>query len=143
MKDGVEISIFQMKHYEDAYKLWLDVFPISTDASYNRINIEYFLTRNPKTSFVAALNGKVIGTVLAGNDGRRGYIHHLGLLPGYRGRGWGKKLLHAAEAALRKCGMTKVHLFVYKEDVAAKRFYDKAGYQERQDIDIHSRNIGL
>ena len=139
--EDIIISPFKIEDYNKVYNLWIKVFPKNTDSSYSRESVEAFLRRNPGTSFVARKGGLIVGTVLAGNDGRRGYIHHLGVLAEYRSMGIGKMLLQQAEKALKIAGMQKVHLFVFKDNISAKGFYDKIGYVKRNDIDVYSRNL--
>lgn len=136
---AVYIEEFQMKDYDEVFDLWKHVFPKNTDSSYSRDRVEFFLKRNPGTSFVAWWEGKIVGAVLAGNDGRRGYIHHLGLLEEYRGRGIGALLLQKAESAIAELGIDKVNLLVFTENEGAKKFYDQKGYSKRDDIDFFSK----
>lgn len=141
MAASLKIYPFEMKDYDLVYQLWLEVFPETTDASYDREAIQFFLDRNPGTSFVAELDGEVVGALLAGHDGRRGYIHHLGVRAELRGTGIGKELIRWAEEALAELGLEKVHLFVIKSNTPAKAFYEKIGYEQRNRLDIFSRVI--
>lgn len=141
MKREIEVKEFDMSRYEEVYALWKKVFPVNTDSSYDRDKVEFFLRRNSGTSLVAELDGVIIGALLAGHDGRRGYIHHLGVLEEYRGLGIGKRLIEETEQVLRKQGIEKVHLFVFQDNEPAKAFYRRIGFTERQDIGIFSHNI--
>lgn len=138
---AVRIHAFGINDYDSVYTLWKKVFPTTTDSSYSREQIQLFLERNPSTSFVAESNGKIVGAVLAGHDGRRGYIHHLGVLKEYRGKGIGKGLLKSAEKALADIGIQKVHLFVFNDNIWAKDFYTQVGYTKRNDIGIFSKTL--
>lgn len=63
--------------YDEIYHLWLNtpgMWLNSTDDS--RAGIEKYIKRNPTSCFVAEANGKIVGVIMAGHDGRRGYIHH-------------------------------------------------------------------
>lgn len=137
----VFIEEFSMKDYDEVYSLWKEVFPANTDVSYSRERVEFFLCRNPGTSFIARIGGRIVGAVLAGNDGRRGYIHHLGLSEDCRGRGIGRMLLQRAEEALAALGIDKVNLLVFTDNESAKVFYEKVGYSKRDDIDFFSKWI--
>ena len=72
-----------------------------------------FLKRNPTTCFVAEVAGKIIGGILAGHDGRRGYIYHAVVLPEHQGKGIGKQLADAACNALRAEGINRVGMLVF------------------------------
>jgi ribosomal protein S18 acetylase RimI-like enzyme len=139
--DGIKISEFRMEDYDRVYALWKAVFPVNTDSSYDRDSVKRFLERNPGTSFIAGDGERLAGAVLAGNDGRRGYIHHLGVLEEYRGRGVGRRLMFAAEAALGRLGISKVHLFDFENNTSAKAFYRKLGYAERNDMAVFSHGL--
>lgn len=141
MIENVRIYPFEMSDYDRVFELWLEVFPETTDASYSREAIQFFLDRNPGTSLVAELDGQVVGALLAGHDGRRGYIHHLGVREELRGTGIGKMLIRRAEEVLAELGLEKVHLFVIKSNTPAKAFYEKIGYEQRHTLDIFSRVI--
>lgn len=86
----------------------------STDDS--REGIDKYLKRNPTSSFVAEDDGKIVGVIMSGHDGRRGYIHHTAVLPKYRNQGVAKKLVDNAMNALDKEGINKVG-FVVREDL--------------------------
>lgn len=80
------------------------------DLDDSREGFAKFLARNPDTCF-AALDGsgRIAGTILAGNDGRRGYLYHTAVHPAYRGRGIARRLVREALEALRACGIHRWH----------------------------------
>ena len=90
--------------------------------------IERYLKRNPKTCFVAEKDNKIIGTILCGNDGRRGFIYHAAVSPEERNNGVGSALVEAALNALKKKGLTKWHWLFFQITklgipFGKKRFY--------------------
>ncbi len=93
-----------------------------------------YLERNPGLSFVAILDGKVAGCIMSGHDGRRGYLQHLAVWPQMRRRGAGAALAAACLAELEKLGIHKTHLDVLVENTAAQRFWQRRGWQKRDDI---------
>ena len=80
----------------------------------------------------------MIGTVLGGFDGRRGYIYHLAVAPDYRGKGYGKALLKRVLQELEALGADKVHLFALCDNQAAAEFYLSQGWKLRRDIQVFS-----
>ncbi|MEC9488767.1 MAG: GNAT family N-acetyltransferase [Halanaerobium sp.] len=104
-------------------------------------SLEVFLEKNPKTSFLIRQEEKIIGTVLGGFDGRRGYIYHLGVDPDHRGNGYGAALLERVVAALAEAGAAKIHLYVYQDNQEAIRFYHHLGWQWREELRMMSWNI--
>jgi ribosomal protein S18 acetylase RimI-like enzyme len=126
--------------YESLYDLWKNTEGMglrSLDDS--REGIEKFLRRNPATSFVAVENGKIIGTLLCGHDGRRGYIYHTAVAVAHRGRGIGRRLLSKAMEALRKEGVHKTALVVFASNGRGNAFWQKMGFTERPDLVYRNR----
>ena len=95
--------------YEGVYSLWMSIkgFAMrSIDDS--REGVERFLARNPKTSVVALEEGKIVGAILCGHDGRRGCMYHVCVHEDYRMRGIGKAMVVFAMEALKKEEISKV-----------------------------------
>lgn len=104
-----------------------------------KAGIEAYLYRNPDCSYIALENGKIIGAILAGHDGRRGLINHLAVAPEYRRQGIGKQLLHLAKHALKKNGIPKCALFVLKENREGIEFYRNIGWKEETIVSTYSK----
>lgn len=96
--------------------------------------IDRFLKRNPDTCFVAEDEGEFIGVILAGNDGRRGYIYHTAVLPLYRRQGIASMLVDNALKALKNLGIIKVALLVFSRNEAGNTFWEKQGFTSREDV---------
>lgn len=103
-------------------------------------SLNFFIQRNPTTCLVLRACGQLVGTVLGGFDGHRGYIYHLAVHPTYQGRGLGKVLLNAVKSELKALGAPKIHLFVYCDNKAAIDFYQGQMGEQRQDIYVFSWN---
>ncbi len=99
--------------------------------------IAAYLLRNPGCSFIAEDSGKIIGAVLSGHDGRRGFINHLGVSPEYRRQGIGSHLLMLSEEAFKKNGIHKCALFVLKENTDGQEFYEKIGWKEEDIVKVY------
>lgn len=97
-----------------------------------------YLERNPGLSFVALVDKAIVGCVMCGHDGRRGYLQHLAVLPDYRRRGIGAALVDACLARLERLGILKTHLDVLVENQAAHDFWRRRGWQPRDDIRKYS-----
>jgi len=101
--------------YDSVYDLWLNTPGIGlNDLDDSRKGIEKYLRRNPETCFVAEKDNKIIGAILCGNDGRRGYIHHTTVAEAERKNGVGTALVEAAINALEREGINKVALVVFQ-----------------------------
>ena len=103
--------------------------------------LEKYLRRNPSTSFVAEADGMIVGTILAGHDGRRGIFHHVSVLAEYQKKGIGKMLVENAVEALRKEGINKVFLVVFDHNGNGNEFWEHMGFTVRNDLIYRNRYI--
>ncbi len=83
----------------------------------------------------------MIGAVLCGHDGRRGYLHHLAVHSTWRGRGVGRALTAACLAGLQAAGIDKCHLFVFNENHSGREYWEHEGWKERLDLLIMSKEF--
>jgi putative acetyltransferase len=101
-----------------------------------------YLVRNPGLSFVVRRQGGIVGAVIGGHDGRRGYLHHLAVAADHRRRGIGTTLVRAVERGLAAAGMAKCHLFVQATNPDALAFWAELEWVERTDLRMFSRELG-
>ena len=140
------IKQFTIDRYADMLKAWQATPGIGLSSADDRDSITRYLARNPGGSFIAeSTGGEVCGGILGGHDGRRGYLHHLFVLPDQRSRGVGKSLVEASLSYLSAEGIEKSHIFVFNANESGKDFWNYIGWQERSDITIFSKyhNIEL
>jgi N-acetylglutamate synthase len=100
----IEISFFRLTDYDEVMALWSCTDGLTLRDADSRDAIARYLAHNPGLSFVARDGGRLVGAVLAGTDGRRGYLQHLAVAPSHRGRGLGRGLAERAMLALRAAG---------------------------------------
>jgi N-acetylglutamate synthase len=134
----VEVLPFQPQDYEQVMALWQATEGITLREADSRDAILAYVARNPGLSFVARDGAVVAGAVLAGTDGRRGYLQHLAVAPSHRGRGVGRALAERVVEALSAAGIAKCHLMVRQETERAKRFWEHLGWTMREDISLMS-----
>ena len=137
----VEITELTMRDYDDAVALWQRSQGVSLRGADSRDAIDRYLRRNPGLSLVARDEGALVGAVLCGHDGRRGYVHHLAVDEAHRGRGIGRALAERCLAGLRSLGIEKCHLFVVRDNADARGFWRRAGWEERTDVQLMSRTM--
>jgi putative acetyltransferase len=135
------ISAFTIEFYDAVLALWKQCEGVGLSDADSRENVKSYLDRNPGMSFVAQSHGRFIGAVLAGHDGRRGYIHHLAVHPNCRRRGIGRQLVSKCLDALRDAGIHKCHLFIFNSNVDGIAFWKSVGWTLRADISVMSRDI--
>lgn len=136
------IRLMTLSDYEQVYKLWLSCTGMGlNNLDDSREGIERFLKRNPETCFVALKDEKVVGVIIAGNDGRRGYIYHTAVNPDYRNQGIGRKLVDNVMIALEKEGINKVALVVFERNEIGNSFWENTGFMVRDDLVYRNKNI--
>ncbi len=119
-------------------ELWKAIPGLAIGKSDEEELLEIFIKRNPTTCLVLKADKVLVGTVLGGFDGRRGYIYHLAVHQEYQGRGFGKLLLNNVLFELRELGVQKIHLFTFNDNRAAVEFYRHLEWRLRQDIQVFS-----
>lgn len=127
--------------YEQALQLWQSLPGIGLSSADDKDNICDFLQKNPSTCLAAINNGNLIGTVLGGSDGRRGYIYHLAVHQSEQNKGIGKKLVDLCLNEFKKSGIQKCHIFVINDNAEGIAFWEKIGWQLRDDILVMSKEI--
>lgn len=135
---AVEIREMQPEDYSQVIELWRSCEGIGLSDDDSQAGIAHYLARNPGLSFVADEDGQVVGAVLVGQDGRRGYLNHLAVKPTHRGRHIGSALVESSLAALRALGIRKCHIFVYTDNQGGFAFWEKNGWEARRDLQIMS-----
>lgn len=138
----MDIRLMTIEDYDQVYDLWLSCKGMGlNNVDDTREGIEKYLKRNPETSFVAEEDGKIVGVIIAGNDGRRGYIYHTAVHPDHRHQGIGTKLVDAALEALNSVGINKVALVVFSRNEDGNAFWEKIGFSERHDLSYRNKAL--
>ena len=130
-----------MDDYSEAYDLWIICGNGLNDKDDSPEGIEKYLKRNPSTSFVATCDGKVVGVILCGHDGRRGIIQHACVSPDYRRLGIGNKLVELALEALKEEGINKVLLVAFKKNEGGNAFWEAQGFTLREDLNYRNKAL--
>lgn len=138
----MNIRKMTIEDYDQVYALWLSCRGMGlNDLDDSRAGIEKYLRRNPDTCFVAESGETVIGVIMTGHDGRRGYIHHTAVHPDHRGKNIGTRLVEAALAALRAEGINKVALVAFERNEGGNAFWEKQGFTARTDLVYRNRAL--
>ena len=137
----MQITEMSVEDYDEVMALWQRTEGIGLSDADARENIERYLARNRGLSFTAREGGHLVGAVLCGHDGRRGYLHHLAVVAPHRGQGVGKALVDRALGALRAIGIRKCHLFILADNVVALTFWKRIGWMERTDLKVMSKSM--
>ena len=131
----MNIRLMRIDDYEQVYELWMSCAGMGlNNLDDSKEGIEKFLNRNPDTCFVADVENVIVGAILVGNDGRRGYIYHTAVNPQYRNQGIAKNLVDTSVTALQKIGINKTALVVFDRNEAGNDFWEKMGFTVRNDL---------
>jgi len=125
--------------YDEVRALWQATENVGLSGADSRESIQAYLERNPRLSLVARRGGKIIGALLAGHDGRRGYLHHLAVAGALRRQGLARRLVDDCLARLRACGIQKCHIFIFDENREGQAFWSGTGWTVRTDLQVMSR----
>ncbi len=126
-------------HRDQVVTLWQDVFGYETDHNLPTLVIDKKRAVNDGLFFVAQADKKVVGTVMAGYDGHRGWLYSMAVSPEYRKQGLGTQLLAFAEAKLSSLGCIKVNLQILEDNQAVQNFYRSNGYDIEKRISMGKR----
>lgn len=132
------VRIMTIEDYEGVYALWKKIkgFGIrSIDDSEE--GVARFLKRNPTTSVVAEKDGRIVGSILCGHDGRRGCLYHVCVDEDYRRHGIGKRMVVFAMKALKEEKINKVSLIAFTENDIGNAFWNTIGWTERLDLNYY------
>lgn len=135
-----EVVIREMNigHYDAMLQLLTDTPGVTIRDADSKQAVEKYLQRNPGLSLVALDDDQVVGCVMCGHDGRRGYLNHLVVREPYREQGIGSKLVDACLSRLQHEGIGKVHIDVIIDNDIANRYWPRHGWKLRTDINRYS-----
>ncbi|MGN0329916.1 MAG: GNAT family N-acetyltransferase [Kineothrix sp.] len=132
------IRTMTIEDYEGVYGLWMSIrgFAMrSIDDS--REGVSRFLRRNPGISVVAEEEGRIVGAILCGHDGRRGCMYHVCVHEDYRMQGMGRAMVVFAMEALKREHISKVSLIAFTENDVGNAFWKRIGWTRREDLNYY------
>lgn len=136
------IRVMNTEDYDRVYALWMSCKNMGfNNLDDSRQGIEKYLKRNPSTCFVAEQGDAIVGVVLAGHDGRRGFIHHMAVAEDCRRQGIATDLLGQALAALKEEGINKAALLVFNRNEAGNAFWERQGFTARDDVTYRNKTL--
>ncbi len=138
---SIIIQELTIEDYEAVRSLWQKSKGIEVADTDSREGLVRFLERNPGLSFVARDENQIVGVVLCGHDGRRGYIDQLAVSKSYRRQGIGRSLVSRCVYNLMRIGIRKWHLFVFEDNLEAIAFWDNLGWAKRVELITMSRDL--
>lgn len=138
---SIELREMTIKDYEKVHALWEESEGIGLSDADSKENIHRYLKRNPGLSTTAWNGDQVVGAVLCGHDGRRGYIRHLAVSKHHRRQEIGRALVERCLHSLARIGISKSHIFVFNENQAAIAFWKQVGWTPRVELVMMSYRL--
>jgi len=135
------IGLFDITDYEEVLALWKRCEGVALSDADSEKPITAYLERNPEMSFVAKGGGEIVGSILGGHDGRRGYIYHLAVDVNWRRQGIARQLVKKCLGALKASGIMKTHIFIFTSNESGIAFWKSVGWTYRTDISVISKTM--
>lgn len=128
--------------YQPVHDLWFSMEKgVRVGRSDTPVEIEKKIARDPDLFLVAECDGKIVGSVIGGYDGRRGLIYHLAVDAAFRGQGIGSRLMDDVESRLRGKGCLKCYLLVAHDNYEVESYYEQRGWQHMTDVHLLGKNL--
>lgn len=132
-----QIAEMTAEDYDEVLALWRSTEGIGLDeGTDSREGMVAYLHRNPGLSFVARQQSRIVGAVLCGHDGRRGYLHHLAVDSACRHQGIGRMLVDTCLRKLGVLGIRKCNIFLFSNNETGEDFWKQVGWQERAELKV-------
>lgn len=129
------IRPMRMSDYEEVHALWMTIRGFGIRAIDDGAeDVERFINRNPETSVVAVTDGRIVGSILCGSDGRQGTLYHVCVAGDYRRMGIGRQMVGYCMRQLRKMRINKVSLVAFTSNQVGNAFWRGIGWKKREDF---------
>ena len=135
----VFIRPYQAADQEAVIALWQQVFPDTPAHNDPQLDIQRKLTVQPECFLIALIEDRIVGTIMAGFDGHRGWVYYVAVLSEQRRQGIGQALMTAAEQALAQLGCRKINLQVRPDNNTVLAFYRSLGYAIEERVSLGKR----
>jgi ribosomal protein S18 acetylase RimI-like enzyme len=136
----VQIQEFQINDYDVVFELWKEAgLVIRPGDDMNGVRMK--LLRDPDLFLLARLEGEIVGCVIGGWDGRRGWIYHLAVKPSYQRQGIATALLSEVEKRLGEKGAKKINAQIYQSNTKSLKFFKARGYETHLDLIMVGKNL--
>ncbi len=137
MTEEVQIVPMTVEDYDGVRALWMTIRGFGIRAlDDSREDVERFIKRNPTTSVVAKADGKIVGSILCGSDGRQGALYHVCVAEEYRRQGIGTRMVVRCMYELGQLGINKVTLIAFKTNDVGNAFWKGIGWT-RSDVNYY------
>ena len=133
------ILTYSDNHFDGIDALWREAFPQDNSWNAASISIPEKLKAQPDLLLVAVEADRVVGSIMVGYDGHRGWISRIAVLRSNRFKGIGRALVHEAEKRLSDLGCSKINLQVVASNTSVLGFYRRLGYEVEERVSMSKR----
>ncbi|MGI6413659.1 MAG: GNAT family N-acetyltransferase [Syntrophomonadaceae bacterium] len=141
--DNYKVQKAQLEDIHSMLELWGSTSGIQIGLGDDEGSLQRFLALTSTICLVIKEENLLVATIMGTYDGRRGFIYHLAVRPEYQKKGLGKKLLESMINEFKKQNVRKINLFVKNDNRWAMEFYQRQGWEKRQDIQVYSFTTGI
>jgi len=141
MAMSIEILPMAVDDLEAVAVVWNATEGVGMNESDGPEQLRGFLDRNPGLSLIARDGSRLVGAVLCGHDGRRGFLYHLAVLTDYRKRGLGRAMVDRCLKSLSMLGLLRCNILIYVDNHSGEQFWKKAGWYDRSELKLLQRDI--
>jgi ribosomal protein S18 acetylase RimI-like enzyme len=134
----VHYRSMNIEDFDGLHELWRITPGVDITQADTPEGLAFFLERNPGLSFVAESGGQLVGGIMCGHDGRRGFIHHLVVYTPFRRQGIARNLVERSLFQLDLIGIEKCHLFIRRDNATGLKFWEGIGWKERLELTMAS-----
>lgn len=128
--------------YEEVYQLWKSIKGFALRVvDDSKDEVERFIDRNPGLSVVAEENGKIVGAILCGHDGRRASLYHVCVAPSCRNKKIGKQMVYACVEKLKKEKINKISIIAFTRNEIGNAFWNKLEWTKRDDVFYYEMSL--
>lgn len=134
MRAAIRFRVMTITDFEAVTSLLKEISGVRLSDADSIGGVSRYLSRNPGMSFVAELDGHLVGCLFGGHDGRRGYLNHLAVSAQYRRQGIATRLVESVVSAVGRDGIQKFHIDLLTGNEEGLRFWLSLGWEERKDL---------
>jgi ribosomal protein S18 acetylase RimI-like enzyme len=139
---SIRLRVLHADDHASCLALWTLCDGVAVRMWEDATALERLIDRNPSMSWAAEYMGRLVGTVLCGHDGWRGWLYHVAVDPAWRRRGIATALVSRAQAELAKANVRRVHALMLSGKRDAMQFWAAAGWRLREDLSLVSFDLG-
>lgn len=137
----MRLSRLAPSDFENAVSFWRHAQGMGTSGIETAEVLSSFLKRNPSLSFKITDRDEIVGTILCGHDGRRGYLHHLAIAEGHSNQNIGRALIDRSLEGLNRLGIRRCHIFISASNKGGQEFWKSIDWNELGDLTVFSHDI--